>query len=395
MTEGLALSEEDSTILAYRDTARDLEYLRRATDVRHQGLSLDLRGFQYVVLLNWREFRASADQPWDRLCDALNGQGVYSVEEALSKLRLRPLHEALGQAISFSNVQLFEQLAGKKDVKVVERVDKNSADLITANKKNRSRKQKVPTSESPFHLFLEESKICFERAAESLSAEERAAMQTLSAAAPLNKAAAGITKRASVMSANPEESFRNECEATAAAAVHLSNLKQNFSKGWPAALREILPVHENGVSSEQSWPPILAWIVLRSLPAQGIRVALFDRLHLRSALAEIFSSFGMEGEMPWRMAAYLRVLLLRVDQPFSGIDSEAFWNDPDVRWLADVHKASEETYFNREQFEELLSWIQVPALLEMARKNSRNLRAIKEIKEAVRKSSPRGRDRRL
>ena len=104
---------DDSLILAFRDIARGLEYLRRATDIHHHGLTVDLRGYQYVVLLHWRELRSTADQPWDRLCDSLHGQGVHSVDEALAKLRLRPLHEALHQAINSKQVHLFAAIAGE------------------------------------------------------------------------------------------------------------------------------------------------------------------------------------------------------------------------------------------------------------------------------------------
>ncbi len=50
LTEGLSLSTDSAVILAYRDTARGFEYLRRASDVHHHGLHFELRGYQYVVL---------------------------------------------------------------------------------------------------------------------------------------------------------------------------------------------------------------------------------------------------------------------------------------------------------------------------------------------------------
>ncbi len=74
LAEGLAIALDDRGHPAYRDTARGLEYLRRATDIHHHGLTVDLRGYQYVVLLDWRELRSTAEQPWDRLCDALHGE---------------------------------------------------------------------------------------------------------------------------------------------------------------------------------------------------------------------------------------------------------------------------------------------------------------------------------
>ncbi len=109
--EGLRLPWEEDAILAYRDTAQGLEYLRRARDFRDHGLTVDLRGYQHMVLLEWRELRPSEAYPWDRLCDALHGSGVYSVDEALSQLRLQPLVDILHRAISEATIQMFAKAA--------------------------------------------------------------------------------------------------------------------------------------------------------------------------------------------------------------------------------------------------------------------------------------------
>src|SRR6185437_10257287 len=108
--DGLALSGYDN-IIAYRNTVTGLEHLRRAIDFHQQGLTLGLGGFQRVVLLDWRELRPSAEQPWDRLCDALHGEGVPSVDAALAMLRLRPLHNALHQALNPESIRAFAEIA--------------------------------------------------------------------------------------------------------------------------------------------------------------------------------------------------------------------------------------------------------------------------------------------
>ncbi|WP_433965036.1 alpha-amylase family glycosyl hydrolase [Tunturiibacter gelidiferens] len=113
LSEGLDLPYNYFTFFAYRDTAHGLEYLCRSTDLHHTGLSIDLRGYQYAVLINWRELHATVEQPWDQLYDALNGAGVYSVEEALSKLRLRPLHEAFRQALNENHIRAFATVASE------------------------------------------------------------------------------------------------------------------------------------------------------------------------------------------------------------------------------------------------------------------------------------------
>ena len=88
LSEGLALPGGYDDILAFRDHARGLDFLRRGSDLRDHGLYLELRGYQYAVLLDWRNLRSTAEQPWDRLCDALNGGGVADLYQALTRAPL-------------------------------------------------------------------------------------------------------------------------------------------------------------------------------------------------------------------------------------------------------------------------------------------------------------------
>jgi hypothetical protein len=411
LTDGLALPVEDSVILACRDMARGLEYLRRATDFHHHGLSLELRGFQYVVLLDWRELRSSADQPWDVLCDALHGEGVHSVDEALTKLRLRPLHEALHQTITVGGVHLFTEIGAELAAKNGSRIMKKpvaAAQEETASPEIRFA-GKAPAEQASSNIarslsnrpamnprlqaFVEKSQLCFDRAFESLPAEDRDEMESL-AVSQLDEARPDTAKGAAGEHHAPvsaKDHYRKTCEAMTAAAVRLPRLEQAFSTAWPAVVRYMLPGNEPGISSEHAWAPVLAWIVLRSFPAQGNWAALFDKLQLRSALAEIFSSMGMEGENTWQAAARVRALLVhesapseKTAEPF--MHSEMFWADPDVRWLTGVNIASGKTYFNKEQFEEMLSWVQLPALIEITQQDADQSHALGEVEADISKA---------
>ncbi|HEY9139219.1 MAG TPA: alpha-amylase family glycosyl hydrolase, partial [Terriglobus sp.] len=108
IADALALPRGDEFFIAWRDTATGLEYVRRSDQLVHSGLSLDLRGYQYAVLLHWRELRSTAEQPWDQLCDALQGAGVHNLDEALTRLRLRPLTAALRHAVMQDAVRLID-----------------------------------------------------------------------------------------------------------------------------------------------------------------------------------------------------------------------------------------------------------------------------------------------
>jgi hypothetical protein len=418
LADGLAVPLEDSLILAYRDVASGLEYLRRATEVHQYGLNIELRGYQSVVLLHWRELRPTADQPWDTLCDDLSGRGVHSVDESLVRLHFGPIHEAIRQAISGVNVHRFAEIAGepaRSDPKPETAKPTASAAKVSApapvSIKAIAEEATIPASRSlefdpRLRGFVDTAQRCSATILENipsdlaealpateLKREPLAAQNPTGSSEPLDAEAtaeaAGTSESAPEESTpeigtsnNPEQDFRLSCEKLATSAVHLPRLEQSFSPAWPAAVRYTLPSNEPGVAVEQTWGPVLAWIVLRSTPPDGIRAALFDKLHLLSALAETFSSMGIEGSKTWRAAAQVRILLMLSDTPSLYIGSKEFWQDPHVRWLAGVNEAAGTVYVNKEQFEELLCWVQIPALLEIAQQ-ARPAKALKEIESSI------------
>ena len=401
LAEGLALPLEHSLILAYRDIASGLEYLRRATEVHQHGLGLELRGFQSVVLLHWRELQPSADQPWDTLCDDLAGRGVHSADEALVKLRFGPIHEALRQAVSAASVYRFAEIAGEPAQKIAKPAksaatppppEKTAAPApglpLKAHAEPAPQTVSKPgVRDARLQPFFDSGQRFSKKILEEVPVDLEK-MESRDEAIPAS-AGADSTPPAP---AKPKQTFMELCESMSMAAVRLPDLEQMFSTAWPPAVRYALPSSEPGSSLGQTWAPVLAWILLRSLPTPGVRTELFDKLYLRSALAEIFSSMGMEGEKTWRAAAQVRVLLMQADRPAASIDSEEFWQDPDVRWLASVNEASGILYMNKEQFEELLCWVRLPVLLEIAGQDTVAPRSIRKIETAVSKLSRAARD---
>ena len=123
---------------------------------------------------------------------------------------------------------------------------------------------------------------------------------------------------------------------------------------------------------------------------------LFDRLRLREPLGQAFQALGLEGEHGWRAAARIKVLLLiesgvgkpgktetpppvaapsnKVAPAADALVAQApesmipadLWADPDVRWLTGFNQAEGHAYVVREAYEELLWWLSLPQLLNLA-----------------------------
>ncbi|ADW67700.1 alpha-amylase family protein [Granulicella tundricola] len=356
IVDGLAVSTDDGMVLAYRDPVRDLEYLYRASDLRDRGLTVDLRGYGYVVFQNWRQLRSTEQYPWDRLADMLQGAGVRSVEEAISKLRLRPLHESLRHAICASHIAAFDDAAKKAAHETISdagnKIEKPAPPAAV------SELTLEPTPTAPFSTRLKpfvDAGITFADRAKEMLPEEPAAptpeLTTKPAAQPTPEEIAtevsAVTKTPvepvlAPEPAAPGNTYQQNAEALATALVAQA----------AAALKTPTPLPAN------KWPITLAWATIAALPTRPdlTPAEIYDRLYLRSALAEIFNSLGLEGEEAWRAAALVRILLTTPD-----------WTDPDLLWLAGSSQSNGITYLNKERFAELTAWLDLPAILTGAK----------------------------
>jgi glycosidase len=360
--DGLRLPWDDDAILAYRDTAQGLEYLRRAREFRDHGLTVDLRGYQHMVLLDWRELRPSEAYPWDRLCDALHGSGVYSADEALSQLRLQPLVDTLHRTISEETIRAFAKAAYESLTRELE-----------VEAKAGLRKQgiaKIATTET--EPIAESSEACDDAEKNEFLQGLRAFADTALYLVQLGGMAEELWANGPAWDTSPRvkvESVKGEAAsgaAISAAAVRLPWMVLKFSEVLQTAARSVLPSNDVRVSVAQTWAPVMAWMALRALPSPAAALEIYDALRLRHALAETFSAVGVHGEQAWRAAAQVRALLLMSSYGSCSlaVRSEAFWNDGDVRWLTGVREAEHEPdYFEQEKFEAFACWLQLPALI--------------------------------
>ncbi len=350
LSDALELPSDEAVIVAYKDVASGLEYLRRSRDIAEHGLSVELRAYQYVVLQHWRELRSTAEHPWDRLCDALNGAGVYNLDEALSKLRLRPVHEALRQVLGPGVLDPAIELSRALSTKASTAALKPVAGLNNAKKSapaepvadsgtsSRDAAGEVPVDAGDAHLapLFKKTKLFFE----------------------------AVAQLDGNLNVGQGEHAAQQVHSSIAAAIRLPSSLPASIATWPAAAT-VLPA---GIASVEVWAPLFAWSVLKYLPPITDNATLFDQLQLRAALAETFSSLGLEGDHAWRAAAKVRLLLAYRGGSSSVslqalLGSSRFWNDGDVRWLAGVTGYEGRTFFNKELFEELTVWLLLPELI--------------------------------
>jgi hypothetical protein len=352
LIEALDLPNDNDFFVAYRDSNEGLEYLRRGSDLRDNGLTLNLHGYQYVVLQEWRELRASAEKPWHELCDSLNGAGVHNLEEAIASVRLRPVHDALRELIKHANLQAFigaarsvmpmpeEEppviVAVAEEIPVATETEVETAEPVAEVDVDTPTKQ-----HDTFGQFVH-------RAEEFRS---KAAMFF-----PMSEATPEIISGVVGKSALPPVTYGERLRELATMLGQSPMVREADTVTAVTSAEVKKPAAELPLSQ---WASMVTLIVLESLPESVSRTALFDELRLRSVLADAFSGTGLHGEDSWRAAARVRVGLAQNASLLDTIRSSRFWDDADVQWLVGKSEAHGTTYFEKEKFEQLLSWLQI------------------------------------
>ncbi len=389
--EGLGLSGDMGAVVAFRDSLTGLEYLRRAEDLFHRGLTLGLHAYQCHVFLDWHELHPTAEQPWDRLSDLLNGRGVPNLADELVNLELKPVHDALRQFLDAGVVRHFADIAEHP----------RAVGAVRAKKIDRQRNEFLKQAWTKFEKFQAQSAAAYalRRKAEGLPAPQ--AGET----APV----AGSAKFTRLLRA----------------AMQMPRVEEMFAKPWPASARRVLPSASPQFTATAMWGPVLAWCALQLLAdfvrqdcSECTALDLFDRLRLRAPFANALTALGFEGEESWRVAARIKVLLLlhagigKESAPAATADARpkvaakaatakaaaqepvpayaekltiapALWLDPDVRWLCGVHHAEGHDYLIREHYEELLWWLLLPDLLQIAGESTPSAAEVGDLSKAV------------
>jgi glycosidase len=409
--QGLGFTREQAAggaILAWRDSLTGLEYLCRTSKFAVRGLTLELRGYESRVLLDWRLLHPTEERPWDKLSDQLAGRGVPHLEDALADLELRLVHTALRLAFDPAFVHQLAELATETEEK---------------------------REESGFFLSAWDRCEAFLREAEAF-------------------VSAFVPQPASL-------------HALLRAALRIPALESGPPAPFSASWHRVLPA---AGSPPALWGPVLAWCLIQAAakavsgedsaqtaaqkaakPALGsdrnpasdgerakAALNLYDRLRLREPLAQAFQAIGIVGEDAWKAAARIKVLLLAelekskpeknepeksqsaagepatgkaesaagkaepaerkakseqagasdesaspaepvsLVEPVSFAEPVSLWQDPDLRWLTGVHAWEGSEYFLREPFEDLLWFRELPALIEAAGEKAPDLSAIAE-----------------
>ena len=109
LAEALELDVEDTAYVIFLDARTGLEYLHHAPTLAERGLHVELHGYEYRALIDWRQVR-DFDSSWGRLHAELAGRGVPSVDEAYLEMNLAALLDPFRKLVA---PDTFALLSGK------------------------------------------------------------------------------------------------------------------------------------------------------------------------------------------------------------------------------------------------------------------------------------------
>lgn len=108
--EGLQLSRNNDLYCIFREKVSGLEFIRKNSEIRDNGLFLELSGYQYSILMDFREVQDNIYHHYQHLYDFLEGRGVPSIEDVLKDISFKPLHESFSSLISEEIIEKFYEL---------------------------------------------------------------------------------------------------------------------------------------------------------------------------------------------------------------------------------------------------------------------------------------------
>jgi glycosidase len=381
IADGLQLPDDRDVIVAWRNNRFGQFHLRRASDFHEHGIRVDLNGYGYLVMLDWRELRADATHAWDRLCDVLDGRGVDDLENALLALELEHVHHALREALSARLVREFATQAHR------------TAETV------REDASMVPHSETLEHWIDAAGRFIELTRTEYFKRVQPTAPPSAEPKLKQEKEA-GFEDAETQNEASLTETRLRE---RVAAMLRLPLVEAKFGDGWPVEARKVLPSVSPQRNAGSVWGPVLAYTLLAALGesldlADPSRPALsiYDAFGLRGVIALAFGEVEFSGEDTWRAAARVRIALeagiypseptpsvaLSTETQLQGLPLAA-WEDGDVRWLTGVNEHKGVHYCNRESLEQMIWWRALPRLLAAAVESPIDAAAVQATATAI------------
>lgn len=116
LSEALDLKNHHKIFYVCRNCINSLEYIIPGKQILDDGISFRLNGYEYKVLLDFREVYDETGD-YEKLAAELNNNGVPSIDYALKEIKLKPFRNSLNDLFDKIMMHEFEEIcSGKGEV---------------------------------------------------------------------------------------------------------------------------------------------------------------------------------------------------------------------------------------------------------------------------------------
>lgn len=132
LADGLALPADENNWCIFRDHNAGLEYLRNCRELHEHGLYVTLKGYQYIVLIDFRVVEDSIAYPYHQLAQYLNGRGIPSVDEALRELIVAPVRAPFRDLVNADTFRRLLDARTEPDPALLDEIEEKTVALLEA-----------------------------------------------------------------------------------------------------------------------------------------------------------------------------------------------------------------------------------------------------------------------
>jgi glycosidase len=344
LCQALSLREEECYFALLREHRSGLWYIRSSKELGERGFFAALNGYETQIFIDIHEVADAADAKpgswagrWARLNHELNGRGVRDTDEAILDIYLGELYAPLKDIFTNGHIEILSRF-------FMEQVSPNS----TAGENGREKKTNLIDS-------FREPVIRFANAASKFLTGDSGGYE------PFNTGEVVLTP---VPAEEIWQSFVSFIERLSLLA-EMPESRPLKERPWAVSL-----VLGYGVLS-------LLRLTLGKESSGALAAALADHWQLIRKLRECWEQLGISSSEAQRMGALVRSVLARIapeKEPSglktsdAGILAAALilenYDADDFRMALGINRFDDVTWFNKEAFEETITWASIFLLTE-------------------------------
>ena len=121
LVSGLGLQGAAGRFVIFKDHVTGLEFIRRFEELQEKGLFVSLGAYKFNVFLGFKTVADSEAEPYAKLNQMLQGNGVPDLQVALRQIRYEPLHQTVRALLAqdFILPVLKDGLSGRTAIKKI------------------------------------------------------------------------------------------------------------------------------------------------------------------------------------------------------------------------------------------------------------------------------------